>query len=107
MRENRVVARQKRRFMRTTDSRHTPIAPNVLDRNFEVDQPNQAWVGDVTYIPTAEGWLYLAVLLDLFARRIVGWATSATNDRELALHALDHKSVLTSTVHARVCRLDP
>ncbi len=90
MRKNALVARQKRRFIRTTDSRHThPIAPNVLDRNFDVNQPNQAWVGDVTYIPTAEGWLYLAVLLDLFSRRIVGWATSATNDRELALHALD------------------
>jgi putative transposase len=90
MRENGLVARQKRRFVRTTDSRHThPIAPNVLDRNFDVNQPNQAWVGDVTYIPTDEGWLYLAVVLDLFSRRIVGWATSATNDRELALHALD------------------
>lgn len=91
MRENGLVARQKRRFVHTTDSRHAfPIAPNVLDRNFDVKQPNQAWVGDVTYIPTAEGWLYLAVLLDLFSRRVVGWATSACNDRELALRALDN-----------------
>ncbi len=90
MRENGLVARQKRRFVHTTDSRHTlPIAPNVLDRNFDVKQPNQAWVGDVTYISTAEGWLYLAVLLDLFSRRVVGWATGACNDRELALRALD------------------
>jgi transposase InsO family protein len=75
----------------TTDSRHThPIAPNVLERKFEVRRPNAAWVGDVTYIPTAEGWLYLAVLLDLFSRRVVGWATSASNDRDLALHALEH-----------------
>jgi putative transposase len=90
MRENGLVARQKRRFVHTTDSRHEyPIAPNVLDRTFDVQGANQAWVGDVTYIPTGEGWLYLAVLLDLFSRRVVGWATSATNDRALALQALD------------------
>ena len=90
MRENGLVARQKRRFVHTTDSRHEhPIAPNVLDRNFDVGAANKTWVGDVTYIPTSEGWLYLAVLLDLFSRRVVGWATSATNDRELALRALD------------------
>jgi transposase InsO family protein len=90
MRANGLVARQKRRFVHTTDSHHEyPIAPNVLDRNFDVQAANQAWVGDVTYIPTREGWLYLAVLLDLFSRRVVGWATSATNDRDLALKALD------------------
>lgn len=91
MRENGLVALQKRRFVHTTDSHHAfPIAPNVLDRNFDASGPNQAWVGDVTYIPTAEGWLYLAVLLDLFSRRVVGWATSETNDRELALRALNN-----------------
>jgi len=90
MRENGIFARQKRRFVHTTDSRHEhPIAPNVLGRRFDVRAANKAWVGDVTYIPTAEGWLYLAVLLDLFSRRVVGWATSATNDGELALRALD------------------
>jgi putative transposase len=90
MRDNGLVARQKRSFVHTTDSRHDyAIAANVLDRHFDVQTVNQAWVGDVTYIATAEGWLYLAVLLDLFSRRVVGWATSATNDRELALRALD------------------
>jgi putative transposase len=90
MRENDLVARQKRRFVHTTDSDHQhPIAPNVLERNFETKAPNEAWVGDVTYIPTGEGWLYLAVLIDLFSRRVVGWATSAHNDTELALRALD------------------
>jgi putative transposase len=89
MRENGLEARQKRRFVNTTDSHHElPIAPNVLDRNFDVQAANMTWVGDVTYIATAEGWLYLAVLLDLFSRRIVGWATSACNDRELALRTL-------------------
>jgi putative transposase len=91
MHENGLEARQKRRFVHTTDSRHEyPIAPNLLDRQFDVDRVNQAWVGDVTYVPTAQGWLYLAVLLDLFSRRVVGWATSALNDRDLALSALQH-----------------
>ena len=81
MRENGLQGRQKRRFVRTTDSRHAfPIAPNLLERHFERETPNAAWVGDVTYIATGDGWLYLAVLLDLFSRRVVGWATSATND---------------------------
>lgn len=88
MREKRIEGRQKRRFVHTTDSRHThPIAPNLVDRNFTTEAPNKAWVGDVTFIRTAEGWLYLAVLIDLFSRRVVGWATSDTNDRALALEA--------------------
>ena len=89
MRENGIAARRKRRFRRTTDSNHeNPIAPNVLERNFVQEAPNKVWVTDVTYIFTAEGWLYLAVMLDLFSRRVVGWATSDTNDRLLALDAL-------------------
>jgi transposase InsO family protein len=91
MRDNGIVARQKRRFVHTTDSRHEhPIAPNLLDRDFDPKVANEAWAGDVTYIATGEGWLYLAVLLDLFSRRVVGWATSAANDRQLALDALRH-----------------
>jgi transposase InsO family protein len=89
MREDALQGRQKRRFRRTTDSNHAmPIAPNVLERNFKTSAPNKAWVTDVTYIATAEGWLYLAVLLDLFSRRVVGWAVSECNDRALALAAL-------------------
>jgi putative transposase len=89
MREDGVVARQKRRFRRTTDSKHTsPIAPNLVQRQFEPKKPNQVWAGDVTYIATATGWAYLAVLLDLFSRRVIGWAMSTTNDTELALAAL-------------------
>ena len=91
MRETGLRGRCKRRFVRTTDSKHDqPIAPNVLERRFEVKAPNVAWVGDVTFVATARGWLYLAVLLDLFSRRVVGWATRDTNDRALALAALDH-----------------
>lgn len=89
MRDHGLRGRKKRRFVVTMDSKHGhPIAPNVLARNFESKAPNRAWVGDVTYIATAEGSLYLAVLLDLFSRRVVGWATSDTNDRALALAAL-------------------
>jgi putative transposase len=100
MHEKGLRGRCKRRFVRTTDSKHDhPIAPNILARKFETEGPNQAWVGDVTYIATAEGWLYLAVLLDLFSRRVVGWATSDTNDRALALAALEHA---LQTRHPRV-----
>jgi transposase InsO family protein len=91
MRDEGLRGRRRRRFCRTTDSAHSmPVAPNVLDRKFDIEAPNQAWVGDVTYIPTDEGWLFLAVLIDLFSRRVVGWATSATNDRALALAALQN-----------------
>jgi putative transposase len=89
MRREGIVGRKKRRFRRTTDSNHPdPIAPNILDRNFEVGLPNTAWVTDVTYVWTQEGWLYLAAILDLYSRRVVGWAASASNDRALALDAL-------------------
>jgi putative transposase len=90
MRKNGIKGRQKRRFRRTTDSKHTqPIAPNVLDRKFDPSRPNEAWAGDVTFVATGEGWLYLAILLDLFSRRVIGWALSDTNDRALALEALN------------------
>lgn len=90
MRANGIVGRQKRRFRRTTDSNHqSPIAPNVLSRDFAPAAPNEAWAGDVTYIATDEGWCYLAVLLDLYSRRVIGWAMSPTNDTELALAALN------------------
>lgn len=105
MRAAGLVTRQKRRFRRTTDSNHSnPIAPNVLERDFEPAAPNQAWAGDVTYIATGEGWSYLAVLLDLFSRRVVGWAMSTTNDTALALAALQgavatRRTVPTGLVH--------
>lgn len=90
MREKGIYARRKRRFRHTTDSAHeNPIAPNLLARRFEVTAPNTVWVTDVTYIWTGEGWLYLAVIIDLFARKVVGWATSSANDTALALAALD------------------
>lgn len=91
MRAEGLVARRKRRFRRTTDSKHSdPIAPNLVQRDFHEDAPNETWVTDVTCVWTAAGWLFLAAILDLFSRRVVGWATSASNDRELALAALRH-----------------
>jgi len=89
MRENGLKARQKRRFKRTTDSHHAfPVAPNLLDQDFSAERPNQKWNADISYVWTSEGWLYLAVVLDLFARRVVGWAVSAWLHQELALEAL-------------------
>ncbi len=89
MRDNGLVARQKKRFRATTDSKHEdPIAPNLLARDFSAKGPNEAWVTDVTAVWTHAGWLFLAAILDLFSRRVVGWATSSNNDRFLALDAL-------------------
>jgi putative transposase len=89
MKEAGLAGRMRRRFRKTTDSNHPfPIAPDVLERDFTAIAPNQAWVTDITYLWTSEGWLYLAVMLDLFSRRVVSWATSATIDRHLALAAL-------------------
>ena len=77
------------RRTRTTDSRHGyPIAPNWLGRNFTTQSPNQVWLADLTYIPTGEGWLYLATVLDLFTRKIVGWCMRPTLHVEIALDAL-------------------
>jgi transposase InsO family protein len=89
MRENGLRARQKRRFKRTTDSNHnSPVAPNLLDQDFSAEGPDQKWGSDISYIWTREGWLYLAVVIDLFARRVVGWAVADRLHQELALTAL-------------------
>jgi len=91
MRENGLRARPRRRFRRTTESGHKlPVAPNLLERHFTSSAPNEAWVGDITYIWTAEGWAYLAVLLDLYSRRVVGWALRKTLTRDLAVSTLTH-----------------
>jgi transposase InsO family protein len=82
-----IMARPRR--VRTTDSRHgLPIAPNLIARDFTAKAPNRVWLADITYIPTAEGWLYLAAVMDLFSRRIVGWAMRNTMQVELASAAL-------------------
>jgi putative transposase len=89
MRENGLKARPKRRFKRTTDSPHSfPIAPNLLEQDFSAKRPNQKWAADISYVWTSDGWLDLAVILDLFARRVVGWSVSDRLHQELALDAL-------------------
>jgi putative transposase len=89
MRENGLVARQKRRFKRTTDSAHAwPVAPNLLEQDFAATRPDEKWGADISYVWTREGWLYLAVVIDLFSRRVVGWATADRLHRDLALSAL-------------------
>ncbi len=89
MRENQLVARQKRRFKRTTDSEHAwPVTPNLVAQDFMADGPDRKWGADISYVWTAEGWLYLAVVLDLFSRRVVGWSTGDRQNRDLAVEAL-------------------
>jgi len=97
MQQHGIRARGKRRFRITTDSRHgLPIAPNLLNRNFTVAAPNRAWAGDMTYIQTEEGWLFLAVVLDLFSRRIVGWSLREDMRSELVVDALRMASLQRS-----------
>lgn len=89
MRRAGLVGRRRRAFRVTTQSAHAlPLAPNRLGRQFTTPAPDRVWVSDITYLPTADGWLYLAVVLDLFSRRVVGWATSARLSGGFALDAL-------------------
>jgi transposase InsO family protein len=89
MRENDIFAKTKRKFRHTTDSNHKlPVAKNILDRDFCPIGPDRCYVGDITYIPTHEGWLYLAVVIDLFSRKVVGWAMGHRIDRHLVIDAL-------------------
>jgi putative transposase len=89
MRENGIRGRHKRRYKATTDSKHSlPVAENVLDRNFTPTAPNQAWSADLTYVWTDEGWLYVAVVLDLFNREIVGWSIKPRMTADIVIDAL-------------------
>ena len=90
MRQNGISVVRTRKHKVTTDSDHKfNIAPNLLDRDFTADQPNQKWAGDISYVWTREGWLYLAVILDLHSRRVIGWAVSNRMKRDLAIQALN------------------
>ena len=89
MRDNGIRSKMKRKFKATTNSKHThPVAENILNRNFSPKAANMVWAGDITYIWTGEGWLYLAVILDLFSRQVIGWSMSERMTKELALNAL-------------------
>lgn len=91
MRDNDIRAKSARKFRcRTTDSNHAlPVAENVLSRQFDPEAANEAWVADITYIPTREGWLFLAVVEDLYSRKVVGWSMAATMESRLVVDALE------------------
>ena len=90
MRKNGLKSKRVRRRRHTTNSQHgLPVAPNRLNREFTAEQPNTKWVSDITYVPTHEGWMYLAVVLDLFARRVVGWAMQEQMTRALVMAAFE------------------
>lgn len=89
MRENEVVAKTKRKFKVTTNSKHDlPVAPNLVNQEFTAAAPNQLWLSDITYIWTCKGWLYLAVILDVFSRKIIGWSISERMTQGLVINAL-------------------
>ena len=97
MRRNGISVVRTRKHKVTTDSDHKfNIAPNLLDRDFNADAPNQKWAGDISYIWTREGWLFLAVILDLHSPRVVGWAVSNRVKRDLAIRALGSVDVEVS-----------
>ena len=88
MRKDGLRAKTRRKFKATTNSKHDlPVAPNLLDRDFTPERPNQVWVADITYIWTGEGWLYLAIVLDLFSRAVVGWSMSERMTKRLVIDA--------------------
>jgi transposase InsO family protein len=95
MSENGLRGRRKGRYVKTTDSDHDlPIAPDLLDRCFDVDGPNQVWVSDLCYLRTDQGWLYLCVVLDLYGRRVVGWAMSPSIDSSIVVRAFRMATLL-------------
>jgi len=88
MRENQIQPHTKRKFKTTTDSKHNlPIAPNVLNREFNLEEADEVWVSDITYIPTGQGWLFLCVFIDLYSRLVVGWSMSESMKADLVLDA--------------------
>lgn len=104
MRVENLRGQRKQKQPRTTNSQHShPVAPNHLNREFHAIRPNEKWLADITYIPTAEGWLYLAVILDLFSRKIVGWAFAATLESSLVEQAfrmaVQNRTTLTGLLH--------
>lgn len=104
MREVGIHAKHKKKYKATTDSNHRlPVNDNKLNRSFDVAAPNTAWAADLTYIWTAEGWLYLAVIMDLFSRKIIGWSMHETMERKLVIDALSmalgHRNVVEEIIH--------
>lgn len=89
MKENNMTCKTRRKFKTTTNSKHNkPVAPNLLNQQFNVEAPNHYWVGDISYISTNEGWLYLAIVIDLYSRKIIGWSMATHMRAELVNNAL-------------------
>jgi len=104
MRLKGLQARKRKCYKRTTNSQHSyPVAPNLQGRQFSAQRPDEQWLTDITYIPTLEGWLYLAVVLDVYSRRIVGWAMNQTMQQSLVASALQmawvHRQPHESLLH--------
>ena len=104
MNKNGIRAKRKRKFRNTTQSKHNhAIADNVLKRDFNTSEPNRCWVSDITYVPTEEGWLYLAAILDLYSRKVVGWAMSDRINEALTISALEmaiqHRKPSAGLIH--------
>lgn len=90
MKKHEIAPTRRRKFKSTTDSNHKlPVAPNVLGRQFTTEEPDEVWVSDITYIETAQGWLYLCVFIDLYSRMIVGWSMSERMTADLVTNAFD------------------
>lgn len=107
MRQEHLFARKRRRFCVTTVSDpQLPAPTNLVARRFTSDGPNRVWAGDITYFPTREGWLYLAVLLDLFSRKVVGWAMSDRIDHELVCRALEMAVSRRAPTPGLICHSD-
>jgi transposase InsO family protein len=104
MRKNYIQAKAKKKFKATTNSKHNyPVAVNLLNQQFQADYPNQVWASDITYVWTSEGWLYLAAILDIWSRKIVGWAMSNRQTKELVVQALKQaigrRSIESGIIH--------
>jgi putative transposase len=107
MQKHQVTARPLRRFAVTADSDHSlPVAPNRLVQDFRADRPNTVWSGDITYLWTGEGWLYLSVVLDLFSQRVVGWSMRPTMERSLVIGAMEGALAQRTPAAGLICHSD-
>lgn len=107
MTEQSLVAKARRKTRATTDSNHSlPVAPNLLERKFDVSHPNKVWVMDITYLATSEGWLYLAIVLDLYSRKVVGWNISKRMTKDLVIDALKRAIKKRNPEPGLICHSD-
>ena len=107
MRENNIIPKTVKKFNPTTNSNHNyPVAPNLLNRNFNIDKPNSAWVSDITYVATHEGWLYLAAVMDLCTGKIVGWAMGERMTANLVCDALKQAVLRQRPQKGIICHSD-